>query len=839
MFKHQMHIKLKVIIPLLFIIGCSSTKDKTGVKPDGRIFRDPEIAAFMEESEVVQEEEESLLLSQSQLDRTRPPWASNKLIPIDSENFIGRIGFGKIGKRNIQTVQDSIERKLKGLIAGDVETRVERIVTDSVSTKIVQYGKQRDEIREHIFTVISRHYTPPITFNGEYDNKFTWIDLTEDSLWIFIRFNKTKYIREKQQRIVKEIEDAGEQAYQYLKKSFRSLAELNNDVEKSLTALGLSSYYISKGGGAAEKEDIFNLGNTEYVKFQRHNLLKEIDKSIKLHLWNKKDQLIVTRDREFKARIVADNAKGYDLNRVKVRIQTDSDYLNYPITAKLESDGSVNIPFFINPAIEDPYGVKVNVLVTFDVISESMPDNQWDKKDDYFDLLKELPSIQFQISIEEFLRIETWVIIHSDIPINFKERSEEIQRSLERELGKYSEYFNVVPYKNWPISYEKVRLYKSGKIDYKEFKKYSGEMQNHNLDIMMEIIPENEETSTLVLVGTNPTGGGNISSMAEGVYSKSLRKGIDQLVKKFVEENFNKQLHLIKPIKSDISIFINGEKKTPSGTLDNTLIFEGLPRFKAQKVVAKSPGYRKQIFNVPGDPFNLYIIPNPISVVSMKQLVLEQGTLHVTVIDSLTGKPVRYGSKGLGKPPIIKLRKRILFFPSPLRYMISDTSSNVSFPISKLGDYHVSVKKDFYTVPFFASTRICKVLDDEDPNSRELNRIKIVLEKSSKSYAQTLSIIPGVGQLYLGKKKQGFSFIVSAVLTSLWGSYQYTQYIDEVEHYNHLNEAYLIADEGNWMAYERDMDRSKVRIKNHKNQAFGAMIMGGIIWGLNLLTVTW
>ena len=111
------------------------------------------------------------------------------------------------------------------------------------------------------------------------------------------------------------------------------------------------------------------------------------------------------------------------------------------------------------------------MLVTFDVISESMPDNQWDKKDDYFDLLKELPSIQFQISIEEFLRIETWVIIHSDIPINFKERSEEIQRSLERELGKYSEYFNVVPYKNWPISYEKVRLYKSGKIDYKEFKK--------------------------------------------------------------------------------------------------------------------------------------------------------------------------------------------------------------------------------------------------------------------------------------------------------------------------------------------------------------------------------
>ena len=106
-------------------------------------------------------------------------------------------------------------------------------------------------------------------------------------------------------------------------------------------------------------------------------------------------------------------------------------------------------------------------------------------------------------------------------------------------------------------------------------------------------------------------------------------------------------------------------------------------RFKTKRLVASSPGFRKQIFEFEGDPFSFYLNQNHVIEETMQQLVPVQGTLHVSVLDSLTKEKVS------GKPPIIKVRKMLFsMFPNPFLTMIADTSAKASFKINKLDDYY-------------------------------------------------------------------------------------------------------------------------------------------------------
>ncbi len=847
---------MAVLVSLtLFMGGCSLVKLKTSAEPtESPGFSDEEIKAFMEGSEVYEEEQDG-----------RPVWAYTKHKNPMSKNYIARIGSDKIGNKSRDEVEDSLQRKLRILLAANVETSVERVIIDSVYLRIEQHGKQLKKIRDHVETVVSRHVSPSLTFNNVYDKEYQWFDENNDTLWYYIQFNRTKYMLEEQHRIDEEIRKAGELAYHYLKTSFNALSE-NADMEKALTVLGMASYYISKGGGSAYEDDLFNPGNQQNLLVQHRDLISEIKKNIGIKLRNKDEKIVVTRDKPFTAKIVTSlNTKDYDLNRVKLRIRADTDVLNFPRTVNLELDGSVEIPF---SSKTDVYGKTVDVSVTFDV-SGSIADKEWYKTKYYFDLLKELPGIkEFKIMTEEFIPIKTWALIHSEIPKIFVKDAKFLQSRLESELANNPKIFNVNYHDDWPIDYKKYRSYKSGVINYNDLKSQDREeIQNHDLDIVMEIHEETDGVFALMLRGTNPiVGKGLLSTEISSLSKEDInRKQITNLIQKFVDKYFLRIIKLEIPVKGDLDVSANGEE-IAFQEIDNYLELQGLSRFETQELIAKSSGYRKQVFPIPGEPFSFQMTPRPRSSIQMDQLALEHGTLKVSVVDKSTGDPIQYvenidkstffnmfrgGERGLGKPPKIKVRQLWFgFIPNPFYSMVSDTSDSASFSINKPSSVHnifnlsyvspkysVKVSKQFYNPPLLPT--IVRVYDDKDPLSKESNYISIPLLKKDKKVAMVRSVIfPGLGHLTLGKNKEGLSFFSSALVTVLGGAYQNNKFKNEVESYNHLKDDYLTAPEENWTAYEHDLNRSKGRIKDHRFWVNMSLATYGAIWGFNLLTVT-
>ncbi len=847
---------MAVLVSLtLFMGGCSLVKLKTSAEPtESPGFSDEEIKAFMEGSEVYEEEQDG-----------RPVWAYTKHKNRPFKNYIARIGYGKIGNKSKDVVEDSLRRKLQDLMAENVETRVTVVIEDSVKNIIKQYGKQQESIREHVLSVISRHYTPEIIFNGEYDETRTYEN--DDTLWYYIKFSKTKYIHDQKQRFFEEIRKAGEEAYRYLSTSLGYLSEKSN-MANALAVLGLASYHISRGGGSAYNDDLFNLGSgkQQNLLVQRRALITEIKNNIGIKLRNK-DEKIVARDKPFIARIFTHrNTKDYDLNSVKLRIRTDTDVLNFPKTVNLEPDGSAEIPFSSNT---DVYGKTVPVSVTFDVISELIDDKEWYKTDDYSDLLKELPRIEFMITTEEFTPIETWAFVYSDIPSELNVESDLLQTTLEKELSNYSDFLKVIPRKNLPIDYKKVQAFKSGKTSSQSLGKDLQEVQNHDLDIMLKINYDAAAMSyTMMLEGTGPAegAGGIISAQKDTVSEGAINKTIGIIVERFVAKYFYRKIELEKPVKSDIDIVVNGEKITPKEISGNLVEIPELSRFETQEIIAKSSGFRKQVFPIPGEPFSFQMTPRPRSSIQMDQLALEHGTLEVSVVDKSTGDPIQYvenidkstffnmfrgGERGLGKPPKIKVRQLWFgFIPNPFYSMVSNTSDRASFSINKPSSVHnifnfsyvspkysVKVSKQFYNPPLLPT--IVRVYDDKDPLSKESNYISIPLLKKDKKVAMVRSVIfPGLGHLTLGKNKEGLSFFSSALVTVLGGAYQNNKFKNEVESYNHLKDDYLTAPEENWTAYEHDLNQSKGRIKDHRFWVDMSIVTYVAILGFNLLTVT-
>jgi hypothetical protein len=825
---------------LFSLFGCASNKKSVKPKSHKDLFSDPEIAAFMEGdefNEIAAENRTGSIAGFTTSLKTRPPWAKASVTMSVSDNFIARVEFSKIGNRNRNEVESSIRNRIRELIAGDVETRVETVIKDDFVSKIVKRGGQEEAISDHIFSVISRHYPATLTFNGVYDIEDKWIDQNNDTLWYCIRFNRTKYINEKEQRIEEEIRKAGEKAYQYLNTSFRALSQ-ESDMEAALTYLGVASYHISKGGGSAYKRDLFHPGNDQNLLVQRHALIKEIDKNIGIRIRNNPNDKFATRAKPFLAEVYTTNLKNYDLNKVQLRINANPDILYYPSEIDLGADGSADIQFW--PQMNS-FGRSDSVFITFDVISEMIPDKEWYKSDDYTDLLKELPRLELKIMTKEFTPLQTWAFIHSDFPDNLNNDDNGLQRTLHRELGKHSDYFNVISRNNWPINYNRARDYISGKIQFNDLKiGEKKDIQKHDIDVMVEINEVGLNSYDLILSGTNPgQPGGILSNELRGVPGTEIEVKFEQLVKTFISDYFQRKIKLTTPVinkNNDINFRLNGKIIRPKKITDNKFEISEISRFYKQTLVTKRSGYRKQQFIVDSDVYSLDLDKNPISEIKMEQLVPIQGTLTISVLDSLTGKPIRYGGRGEGSPPIIKIRKWYGFFPNPFHSVVSDESYQGTFKLNKLGKYYVSVTKQFYGTPF---PKIVTVYDDEDLDNKQFNNKRITLAKQPIGPAIAKSfIVPGWGQWSLGKKTQGISYFTGALVLASWGGIQYNKYLDEVEIYNALKDDYLNSNE-NWEGFESDLNRSKEKLINHRNQVYGALTSYGLVWGFNLFTLKW
>lgn len=832
MLKCQIYTRTFIVFFLLFLIGCSGVKDRA--KPR-KPHHDSEIVAFMEEREsFFQDTSRSILSEKKYISRERPSWATVGGIMRPFANYVGRKAYAKIGNKQIFEVADSLRRKIRSSITGNVSTRIERVIEDSVFSKVVQRDTQREKVRTHLFKVMSRHYSPSITFDGTYDIESQWTDGNNDTLWLFIQFNKTKYINERQERLNEEIRNAGEEAYRYLETSFKALNE-KSDMVKALSTLGLASYWIGKGGGVVMKENLFDRSETQRLLIQRHEMIKEIDKNIDCELRNDRmGNNIATRDNPFKATISCQSEKQYDLNKVKLRIRSNSNNLNYPETVKLESDGSAEISF---ESANDTFDLTEDISVTFDVISAGyIPDKRWYKTDDYLDLLKELPQTEFKITKKEFRPLRVWAFTQTNnkgiqaLRIGFQE-------TLESELGKYTDYISIIPRDNWAIDYDRfirVKDKKRGNI----FSKNDQLMRhNHDLDFRLYVHYENGiYDMTLSAESPRVEEGGKISSQLNQISETSIRKSIRVLVQKFVSENFYRKIVIYPPKKGSINVSVNNKEYRYKKSSNDKIVLNEFSRFETQILKIKQPGYRQQTQKFNGEPFSFNMKRSAESTKPLDPFIPVQGTLKVSVVDSLTNEPIRFGDvRGIGSAPIITARKMYWFIPS-LRTLKSDTSSTALFKIDKLGKYSVKVKKDFYNPPLFP--KIVSVYDDEDPLHFQSNSVRFALLKKDIGQAKLRSaIIPGLGHYSLGKKIQGIGFMGSFALTVGWGILQNSKFNNEVNTYNKLKDNYMNSPQMHWDSYERDLDSSKNKIINHKNNIYGALILYGGLLISSYLTV--
>jgi len=287
---------------------------------------------------------------------------------------------------------------------------------------------------------------------------------------------------------------------------------------------------------------------------------------------------------------------------------------------------------------------------------------------------------------------------------------------------------------------------------------------------------------------------------------------------------------------NNINFTLNSDKTRPKQLPNKSLEFSGVSRFEKQTLVAKIPGYRKQKFVIDGDAFSLLLNESSVSTIQMKELVPIEGTLTVTVFDSLTGRPIRSGGRGEGAPPVIKVRKWYGFFPNPFHSVVTDNSYQGTFKLNKLGKYYVKVTKQLYGTPF---PKIVTVYDDEANQNKQLNNVRFTLEKQPIGPAIVKSVaVPGWGQWSLGKKRQGVSYFTGALISALWGGVQYYNYKREVNNYNQIKTNYLESDE-NWDKLENDLSLSRNKLISHRNQIYGSIMSFGIVWGFNVFTVTW
>ena len=835
MLKFQIPIKLFTILILLFLIGCASNKQSTKPKSNRNLFSDPEIAAFMEDesNDAVQNSQQSF----KNTERQRPFWATVHFLAQESANHIGRVGFSEIGKRRPQVIEDSLKKELRELISGDVETRVDRVIEDSISTRITMRGRQKEASRIHILTAISRHYSPPLTFNGDYDENYSWKDDSNDTLWYYIKFNKTKYRKEEQERIVSEIKKAGDQAYLSLKNAFNALNQ-KSDMKSALSHLGVASYYISKGGGVEVRNDLFNPGNDQNLLVQRNELINEIDKNINIRLNNSTNEKIATKTKPFGAEVVTTNSKNYDLKKVGLRIKANPDIFNFSPKIELDGYGSTLIKF---RPLMNSYGRSDSVFITFDVISEMIPDKEWYNSEDYTDLLKELPMVVFKIETKEFAPLKTWAFIHSDIPDNLD--AEGLQRSLQRILEEHPDYLAVIRRNNWPINYNRARQYISDRIQINELTFDEREdIQNHDIDIWVEISGDGYNLYTLTLVGHSPgQQEGGVSTKLSGIHFTDIKNKFEPLVESFINDYFERIVELTTPElneKHKLNFSLDDKKIKPKKMSNGILEFRGISRFNTHTLIVKSQKYSRQVFTLDGDRYHLPSLKkSTIKEIPMNQLIPIQGTLSISVLDSLTGEPIPYNRKGKGVAPVIKVRKWYGFFPNPfILAHISNDGYKTSIPLKKIGKYYISVKKDFYFNPI---PQVVSVYDDEDEINKYKNNIRFLLLEQDKKAAKIKSaIIPGWGQYSLGKKKEGIMYFAGATLSIISVGVESYKYRKELNNYNQIKTEYLNSQE-NWENLEKDLSGSKDKLIINKNGVYGSVASLFLVWGFNLFTVTW
>ena len=839
--KKYRHIFLLAMLALF--LGCSSSLEnqKSSKK---RIFDDPEVTAFMQDEDFKEgDSTQTPFISQNL--SNRPFWAYRDSLIGEEQDIIWRTGYDVVGNRDIHSVMDTIEGKLQSLLSGDVETIVERTIVDSVSSHIVGTGRNREVVRDHMMTIVSRHYSPPLSFNGNYDKSDHWIDDQNNILWFRISFNKKRYIIDQRVKILAEIEKAKNEAYKYLEKAFSSLS-YDNDVEASLSYLGVASYYISRGGGEAELPDIINQGTNTRISFQRKKIIKEIDKAIQLDFINDLHNVTIARDDVVGVKLKCRNQKKYDLSRVKIRISSMGDVLEHPSTIKLDTRGMAEFSIAIDPRNSEPYDQNISLNISFDIYSESLlPDEPWKNwvfTDDYFELLEELPKISLPIHTVEFQPRKTWAILNEANPTSREIDNDELHAELERNLAKHSDQFLVVEKQKWPIDYKKYQQYKSGSKRFDELGEDKKDVEKHDLDVFLSIDQTNINLYDMHLeIGSaKRSQGGIISSSALDIAGSDIESSIANLVKKILDEYFYRELIVKAQDKSKISTFINGVRIEPTSIDNNQFIYNKIPRFLSQNITIKRPKFRPQSRRIPGEAFSMNIVPTTQEKIDLDVFTPLVGTLKINVRDAVTKKEIRFGGKGLGKAPRITIRRRLLFLPSPIKYKYSDNSSNAIFSVESVGKYFISVEKDFYTVPLLPHLIAHEVVDDFNPKSSELNTLDIYLKKSDPNYARRMSILlPGSGQYYLNKQRQALGFFSATALSSVAAIFSYIQYSNEVTHYNDLKEEYLDSQEADWYALESKLSKSETRLSKLRPQFYAALITGSMIWTINVVTVTW
>ncbi len=560
----------------------------------------------------------------------RPKWANVDYINIESQNYSARVGFGVTGGRQAQVVVDSLRRNLTVEIVGDIETRVSVTLIDSMVSQTTYQGTKRVDIGDHLTQIISKHYSPEIAFNGQYDSWNVWKDTESDTIWALLQF-KTVIYRENQQRDLEAaLEKQGLDAYTALEKSYRAFS-LEGNVQKSLRFLGESSLHIHRGGGVYLANSLFSPGESDLVLTQHEEMLENYARTLEFRLVDDVAQFVLTPQSRLVVEIEVIELSAVNMNIANVRVNSEGKLLSHPQVFRMGTDNRIRIPFNFPADIGEWNPTDIPVTVSFDLLSEKTRSLApgWENEDDYLELLKKLPHVEFTIRVQEFQPKSTWCIVDADFPVGIEAIEKNILKTMERRLGNYHEFFTVTPSQEWDVAYDRVQAHKSkldalGAEDKEDFNK-------HDLNAFLSVVSNSPGVYSVALTVDSPQPGGELYTKIEEEFTLRELQGeaIRQLVDAFMNEHFFRTV-IVQGSNADTELEVDDPVSKLEPIDANNISIKYLSRFRSYILRAKQPGYREQDFLIPRQQFTLYPGEQTVQQFSLMEMVPESGTLNVT-----------------------------------------------------------------------------------------------------------------------------------------------------------------------------------------------------------------
>jgi len=867
----KLAVTLLIVSLMIFYTGCASTnkQKKRPKRPSNAT------GSFFEDKQDDQEQREGIKTSDLVIEKIesgayvedlnkikirsgvnlRPDWVNNSWGKSNPDIIFKKEEalFDTIKSQHY--IADSLLKVLKVRVAQVIESRVHSEMVSEELVNIKRKGKEEEYNHTSLFKDYST-ISSNIILDPSFGYQEVWVDVINWRVHCLYRVNKKKYLQKVQKRKM----DNAERAHTNLKDAYSIYSSSAPSVSALFKKISNAAYYINEGGGFVKKPDLVDPTRQNEVIFQKSDLLDKVRKDFEK--FRSIDNQNISHQRKLSIPINIPPGEYLDFTSTKLKVSfIDANskpsmlidaprdiYLNVNGDAKLDLELTANVPY-------ESWGKPIHVIIDFNLQSDLIDKESYYESKEYKKLVSNFPSVSFKVTPLKFIRQKTWAIVESPLPNSISISSQDLQEKLSELLDYWDEIFDVIDPDNMDVDYKKAQAYRSGRLMVMPER---DSYLNHDLDAVVKVT-KNQSEQYHVKVSLHSIDPQRTIKHTELSISHpdSIKSAIDKCLDYFMNEHFNFDISIDTDITTDIlKVKVDNRDEDFPEILESgkpNRIPESYLRFQTHDVVIYKKGFKPQKFQTERKVFSLDkpLKQERLVNLHLKNFAKPSGTLKVDIFGSDTGELVRIGKdpyrKNLnhGPQPKIYLQKRWWIFPTGKKQVYR--GARLETELTQLGKYAVWARKAAYDPMSKPRREKITLLDDDDLGAIENNYLKIELNPKSPEFARFRSMLfPGLGQWYWAgkgwsmRKISATSFFAATVGSIYFGVTQYRAFWNEKNNYNLLRDEYLSSnDSEQWENYDLLLGASRDRMEEKKRNVYMATGFSGLLWSINVLTVTW